>query len=270
MNVEAGKQQVVDALVGEWAALDALLDGLSPEQWALPTCLPGWRVTDVVAHLIGTEAMLAGDPVPETGVDVKALPHVRNDIAAFNEQWVEALRDTEPAGMLAGFREITARRAAALAAMSEADFAAPSWTPAGQATYGRFMQIRIYDCWTHEQDIRAALGAPGNEHGPAAEAALTEASLSMGYVIGKRAAAPDGSSVLIDLTGPMRRALTVKVDGRAQLIPAPEEPPTSTLRLSSSLFLRLCAGRPASTDAVELAGDRDLAARVLAHLAFTI
>jgi len=30
--------------------------------------LPGWRVTDVVAHLIGTEAMLAGEPTPATDV----------------------------------------------------------------------------------------------------------------------------------------------------------------------------------------------------------
>ncbi|ROO85770.1 uncharacterized protein (TIGR03083 family) [Actinocorallia herbida] len=270
MSGETDKKQVTATLVGEWAALDALLGGLSAEQWAAPTCLPGWRVTDVVAHLIGTEAMLAGDPTPETGVDVRALPHVRNDIGAFNEQWVTALRYEEPAAMLARFRDVTVRRTAALEAMSEEEFAAPSWTPAGQATYARFMRIRVYDCWMHEQDIRAALDIPGHEAGPAPEAALEEASHALGLIVGKRAAAPDGSTVLVDLVGPVHRALTVKVDGRAHLVPATDDPPTAALRLTSSLFLRLCGGRPAPDPAVDLSGDRELARRVLDELAFTI
>ena len=39
--------------------------------------------------------------------------------------------------------------------MTQADFDAPSWTPAGRdETYGRFMRIRHYDCFMHEHDIR--------------------------------------------------------------------------------------------------------------------
>jgi uncharacterized protein (TIGR03083 family) len=264
------KDQVAEVLVGEWAALDRLLADLPAPEWARPTCLPGWRVTDVVAHLIGTEAMLTGEATPAIDVDVKALPHVRNDIAAFNEQWVVALRDKSPATMLARFRDVTARRTEALAAMSQADFDAPSWTPAGQATYGRFMRIRTYDCWMHEQDIRGTVRTPGNEDGPAATTSLDEAAQALGYVIGKRAAAPDGSTVVIDLTGPIRRTLTVEVDGRARLVDHSATPPASTLRLPSTLFLRLCGGRPADQDAVTLEGDQDLGRRILNHLAFTI
>lgn len=270
MNGDADRKRVIDVLVGEWAALDRLLTGLTGEEWARPTCLPGWRVTDVVAHLIGTESMLAGEPVPAADVDVTALPHVRNDIAAFNEQWVMALREEEPAAMLARFRDVTSRRAAMLAGMSDAEFDAPSRTPAGQATYGRFMQIRIYDCYMHEQDVRAAVGAPGNEDGPAADAAVDEAARALGYVVGKRAAAPDGSTVLIDLTGPVRRSLAVEVDGRARLVDGRGGPATTELRLPSTLFLRLCGGRTAVHDQVEVAGDRELGRRILDNLAFTI
>jgi len=195
---------------------------------------------------------------------------VRNDIAAFNEQWVAALREEEPAAMLARFRDVTSRRAEALARMSEADFATPSWTPAGQATYGRFMQIRIYDCYMHEQDIRDAVGAPGNEDGPAAAAAVDEASRALGYVIGKRAAAPDGSTVLIDLTGPIRQMMTVKVDGRARLVADDGLPPTTALHLPSTLFLRLCGGRTVPDGPVEIDGDQDLGRRIMDNLAFTI
>ena len=271
MNQSPSNEQVTEVLVGEWTELDRLLAGLSDEEWERPTCLPGWRVTDVVAHLIGTEAMLAGESVPATDVDVKALPHVRNDVAAVNEQWVVALRHEKPAAMLTRFRDITARRAEILAGMSQADFDAPSWTPAGQATYGRFMQIRTYDCWMHEQDIRGTVGTPGNEDGPAAAAAVDEAARIMGYVIGKRAAAPDGSTVLIDLTGPIRRRLTIKVDGRARLVAGSAEPPTTALHLPSTLFMRLCGGRRTTSPAdIDLEGDQELGHRIVDNLAFTI
>jgi uncharacterized protein (TIGR03083 family) len=269
-DTRIGKDHVVATLTGEWAAIDDLLSGLPPAGWARPTCLPGWRVTDVVAHLIGTEAMLAGDAAPDPGVDVRALPHVRGDIAAVNEQWVQALRDEPPAAMLRRFREVTARRAEALARMSQAEFDAPSWTPAGQATYARFMQIRIFDCWMHEQDVRAATGDPGNEDGDAAETALEETVRALGYLVGKRAAAPDGAVVLIELTGPLHRRLTVVVDGRARLVDEAPAPPTAVLRLSSSRYLRLAGGRTRGDEGVELDGDVVLARRVLDNLAFTM
>ncbi|GLY91987.1 maleylpyruvate isomerase family mycothiol-dependent enzyme [Actinoallomurus iriomotensis] len=264
------KETVVAALTAEWAALDVLLDGLPPGDWTRPTCLPGWRVTDVVAHLIGTEASLAGDETPDPGVDVRALPHVRGDVAAFNELWVQALRDAAPEEMLARFREVTARRAARLERMTRSDFDAPSWTPAGQATYGRFMRIRVFDCWMHEQDIREAVGVPGHEDGGSAEVALEEATRALGYLVGKRAAAPDGSIVRIELTGPLVRRLTVVVDGRARLVDEAPGPPTAVLRMSSSHYLRLGGGRTGDHAGVELDGDRDLARRVLDNLAFTI
>lgn len=264
------KEPVIALLAEEWTVLDHLLAGLAPGQWAGPTCLPGWRVTDIAAHLIGTEETLSGESAPETDVDLRALPHVRNDIAAFNEQWVQALRDEKPEAMLARFREVTARRVEQLERMPQEDFDAPSWTPAGHDTYARFMQIRIYDCWMHEQDIRAAIEQPGSEDGPTAEAALGEVSRALGYIVGKLAAAPDGSILRFDLTGPLHRELTVVVDGRAKLVEDAPGDPTATLRLSSPKFMRLTGGRTKDQSGVELDGDRDLAQRVLDNLAFTI
>ncbi|HZE31701.1 MAG TPA: maleylpyruvate isomerase family mycothiol-dependent enzyme [Actinoallomurus sp.] len=199
------KGPLIAALTGKWATLDRLLAGLPSGRWAEPSCLPGWRVTDIVAHLIGTESMLAGESAPEADVELESLPHVRNDVAAVNEQWVRALRDESPSAMRERFRDITGRRAGSLEQMPQEDFDAPSWTPAGNATYARFMQIRTYDCWMHEQDLRVTLGIPGGEDGSAAETALEEATRALGYIVGKRAAAPDGAIVAIDLTGPLTR-----------------------------------------------------------------
>jgi uncharacterized protein (TIGR03083 family) len=263
------KDPVIAVLTEEWTIIDRLLTGVTAGEWTRPTCLPGWRITDVVAHLIGTEAGLAGDRTPECGVDVAALPHVRNDIAAWNEHWVQSLRDERPEAMLERFREVTARRGAQLRRMSQEEFDAPSWTPVGDGTYGRFMQIRTYDCWMHEQDIRDALGIPGGEDGPVAESVLDEPVRALGYIVGKRAGAPDGSVVRFDLTGPLRRELTVVVDGRAKLVDEAPGAPTATLRMGSGTFTRLTGGRTTDPAGVELAGDAVLAQRVLDSLAVT-
>ena len=157
--------------------------------------------------------------------------------------------------------------------MSTEEFNAPSWTPTGQATYARFMRIRIFDCWMHEQDIRAAVGLPGNEDGPAAAEALAEVVLALGYIIGKKGRAPDGSSVLIRLTDPVERELPVVVDGRARVVARIDGEPTASLDMSSSLFLRLAGGREDASEAVgriEFGGDEALGHQLATNLAYTI
>jgi uncharacterized protein (TIGR03083 family) len=268
---EAEKNRVVELLGAEWSIIADLLARLDNAAWSRPA-LPGWDVHDVLAHLIGTERMLAGEQ-PAGPADIDARAHVRNAIGEANEAWVAALRDRPHADLLDDFRTVTADRLASLRAMSPEEFNAPSWTPAGQATYARFMQIRIFDCWMHEQDIRAVVGVPGNESGAAAEEALDEVVKALGYIVGKRGRAPDGSSVLIRLTGPVQRDLPVVVDGRARVVAAIEGEPTASLALSSSLFFRLAGGRDTAEVAVsriELGGDTGLARQVATNLAYTI
>ncbi|HEY5098012.1 MAG TPA: maleylpyruvate isomerase family mycothiol-dependent enzyme, partial [Acidimicrobiales bacterium] len=91
------KDRTVDLLATEFAAVTSLLAGLADGQWEVGTCLPGWTVHDVVAHLLGTELQLCGRPPPEA--DVSHLTHMRNPIATANEAWVESLRPLDPAEM---------------------------------------------------------------------------------------------------------------------------------------------------------------------------
>ena len=265
------KDRVVELLGSEWSVIACLMGDLDDEAWCR-TALPGWNVHDVLAHMIGTERALAGTMFPDlAGQDLGA--HVRNDIGRANEAWVVSLRDRSNAGLLADFRAVTSDRLASLRAMSVEEFNAPSWTPAGQATYARFMQIRTFDCWMHEQDIRTAVAIPGNEGGAAAEQALDEVVLALGYIVGKRGRAPDGSSVLIRLTGPVKRDLAVVVEGRARVVPAISGEPTAGLTLSSSLFMRLAGGRedPAAALAgIGLSGDVPLARQLATSLAYTV
>ncbi|TCO48842.1 maleylpyruvate isomerase family mycothiol-dependent enzyme [Actinocrispum wychmicini] len=264
------KDTLVKALVDEWTAIDGLLTALPPADWAKPTALPGWSVQDVVSHIVGGELGLAGQQPPVTK---KSFAHVRNDIGTINEYWVDWLRAESPDEVHARFRSATTQRAQVLQDMTSEDFDAPSWTPAGQGTYGRFMRIRLFDCWMHEQDIREAVGHQGNESGPSAEISLDEITAALGYIVGKRAAAPAGASVTFHLTGPVERALHVLVDGRAKVVDSLPGPATVTLVLTSSLFARLCGGRtPVGERVAEIHfdGDRELGERVAHALPFTI
>lgn len=271
------KSAVLAGLFAVWDDLDALLAGLSEADWRAASPLPGWDVKALVSHMIGTESFLAGIAAPEPDIDVSALAHVRNDIGAMNECWVRHLGAHADADVLESFRAITDDRRAALTALSDEEWDAVTATPTGPDSYGRFMRIRVFDCWMHEQDIRVALERPPSDDelaGPAASLALDEIAATMGYVVGRLAKAPEGSRVQFELTGPLARTIRVSVDGRAAVVDdfAGREP-TATVRLDGLQFTRLAGGRPmcpARAQAVELGGDNAVAGQIVEHLNFVI
>ncbi|HMT61021.1 MAG TPA: maleylpyruvate isomerase family mycothiol-dependent enzyme, partial [Microthrixaceae bacterium] len=118
-----------DALVGElravWRSLAEACDGIAEADWDIATRCPGWTVRDQLSHVLGTELMLAGAPAP--GVD-DVGEHVRNDIGRVNEAWIAQRRTRPGPDVLAEFREITSGRLDVLAAMTQANFDADSWT----------------------------------------------------------------------------------------------------------------------------------------------
>ncbi len=267
------KAAVTDLLRREYSAIAGLCSTLAKDDWDVATCLPGWTVRDVLSHVIGAESMLCGESPPD--VDISHLAHMRNPIAEANEVWVESMRTFGGSEMLARFDDVTGRRMKALDAMTQEDFDAPSWTPAGHnETYGRFMRIRHYDCFMHEHDIRFAVGAPPRSADADLRSALEEVSTGLGYIVGRRARFPDGSSVRIDLTGPLSGTYLVKVDGRAAVVDSLGSPPTVGIELPTTLFLRLTGGRddaPGQAGGqIVFSGDRQLGEQLVANLAFTI
>lgn len=268
------KFEVLPGLFASWEAIERLLTGLPDEGWHTRTALPGWRVQDIVSHVIGTESLLAGIPAPEADCDVSALDHVHNDIGVLNECWVRYLRNETPDDMLARLGDITAQRTTMLTGMAEEAWNAVTMTPAGPDSYGRFMRIRTFDCWMHEQDIREALGRPASPAelaGPAGRLALDEMSVSMGFVVGKRGEAPAGARVAFELTGALARTIRVAVNGRAAVVDDfGGAEPTTSIRMDGLQFTRLCGGRRAPTTGVEISGDDEVGRRIVENLAYVI
>jgi uncharacterized protein (TIGR03083 family) len=267
------RDPTIEALAEVWGRLDELLTGLDEASWSAPTCLPGWDVKAVVAHLIGIEAMLLGEPAPDVEIDPAEYLHVRNDMGRINEAWVASMADLAPIELLTRFRDYTARRLEALRAIDQAGWDAEGFTPAGTDTYGRFMRIRTFDCWLHEQDIRDAVGSPGGEDGIAARAAFDEIETAVGYVVGKQAGAPAGSRVTFELTDPGARTIHVEVGQRARVVDELSGPATVTLTMPAGVFARLAAGRgdsEALCRQVTIDGDANLGRQILANLRFTM
>ncbi|BBX51216.1 maleylpyruvate isomerase family mycothiol-dependent enzyme [Mycolicibacterium poriferae] len=271
------KAEVLSGLFAVWEDLEKLLADLSDGQWKTATALPGWSVQDVVSHIIGTESFLQGLPAPDIDIDVSALGHVRNEIGAMNESWVHSMRAHSPEQMREELKAILHARRTALEDMSEQVWNEVTFTPAGPDSYGRFMRIRIFDCWMHEHDIREAVDAPASDRELAtttARLSLDEMAGSMGFVVGKRAGAPDGSRVAIELTGPLQRTIKVQVDGRAKVV---EDfggaDPTTTITIDGLLFTRLAGGRTPLAEHesdIGFSGDHTVGRRVVENLNYVI
>ncbi len=272
------KHDVLTALFASWDDIERLLASLSDDDWHAPSALPGWNVSDIVAHIVGIESILLGLPMPEHEPELSELDHVRNDIGVLNEAWVRELRGEAPAAMLERFRDITGRRRVVLNGTSEEDWNTIGLTPAGRDTYGRFMRVRTFDCWMHEQDIRIAVDRPPSDaelEGPAAQLALDEVQASIAFVVGKLGKAPDGSGVAIELTGPLARTFRIAViHSRAKLVDQfSEGGPTTVIRLDGLQFTRLCGGRPMCPRrpmAIEYGGDAEVGARIVEHLNYVV
>jgi uncharacterized protein (TIGR03083 family) len=262
---------VIAHLNAVWSSIDDLVTGLDDREWEQPTDCPGWTVRDQVSHLIGTESWLLGLPEPAP-VDPAAAPHAHNPLGLANEAWVAERRDRSGTEVAAEFRRVTADRLVALRAMTDEQMAAETDGPLGRTPYRAFMEVRVMDCWVHEQDIRRALGRSGHFSGPAAEAAFGRLTASLGYVVGKRSEAPDGSTVVARLEGPLARDVAVQmIDGKARPVDPVASEPTVTLSMTAETYACLMCGRWSPADVVadgrvRISGDRGLAERILAAM----
>jgi len=206
---------------------------------------------------------------------VPAADHVRNDVGAMNERWVAERRGRAGPDVMAEFAEVTAARLDALRAMPAERFEETGPSPVGVVPYREFMVVRVMDCWVHEQDMRVATDRVRRFEGEAATVAMGRIASAMPFVVGKRAGAPEGSSVRIEV-GPPTGPIHIEVrDGRARAVGALRGEPTVTVVMDADALWRLGCGRIQGSAArqagmVTVAGDGALGAAVVDAMAFMI
>jgi uncharacterized protein (TIGR03083 family) len=259
---------MIELLDGEWKALGELGATLSDEQWARPTDLPGWSVKDNLSHVVGTERMLSGLPVAEHELEMPEW--VKNMLGRINEIDVDVRRGMPAGDVLTEFMDVADRRRRQLDGMTEDDWARPTMSPAGEIPYGEFMEMRVFDTWVHEQDMRRAVGIPGHLEGPIPAFCFEYISESLLVVVGKRAKPPEGSAVAFEIAGrPARRVVVAIRDAWAHRDDGAS--PDTTLGMEFQTYMCLMTGRwdphdAVASGAVVLEGDRAVGERVVASM----
>lgn len=253
---------LVAAFAECFGAMSALGRTLTEDQWDAPSLCPGWTCKDALIHVTAAERAFAEwTPSPEPPM-AAITAHARE------------LRRQRGGQVIDAFDRVTAQRLEQLRALSEADLDTVCWSPAGQGPYRRYMEIRVFDHWAHEHDIRIPLGLPARVDGLGARISVNEAHIAFGYLVGKRAALPEGTSATVHVTGPAGRDLHAVVEGRAKVVDHLDHP-TCSITTDLLTFELLCCGRidpdgPLADGRVTLDGDLDLAERLARNLAFTI
>lgn len=256
----------IDNLNACFDSVDALLSQLDDTQWSVQSYCPDWDVRGVAMHLAAVEAMLLGE-----------APGSFTDSVPFNKvgDYVSSVADLSNADLLAAYRATIAERKAELATYTSEQMDVASMTPVGPQTYGRFMAIRVFDYWVHEQDIRGPLGLPGHEAGAAAAMAINEIEISLPYIVGKKIGLGDGKSITFELTGPVERTMHVQVDGRAGNVDALDAPADVVVTADSTTFALLACGRidpqgPIDAGKISWSGDMEIGEHAARNLRFTM
>lgn len=256
-----------------WRAIEDFLDlaeSLEPADWDRPTELPGWDVRAVVSHVAHLEAVTGGGPHEDA--EVPEAPHITGPMGQFTEIGVINRRETEPAEIIDQIRRYATARHDALLADPPQDpqvpapgiFGAIGWTTE------KLLRNRPLDVWMHEQDIRQAIGRPGNLDSPAADHAVDYLLESLGFVLVKGAGAPAGTTLVVEIEGHPPVAYAVGDDGRGRPLADLPAEPTVALAMDRGTYLRLAGGRGTPpAEAVTVDGDRELARAVLDHMAVT-
>ena len=172
-------------------SVNALLHALDDADWPVPV-LRDLSVQGLVGHLIAVEAdfqrAVVGDP------EVAAADHITTTQATAQRQTTR-----RPATTRADWRR-EANRALALVE-TDGDLSTPVAMHGLQTSLGALLVIRAFELWTHENDIRAAVGRPPSVPDPSTlrlMTALAARALPVGADrIGLRAA----TDVRLVLTG---------------------------------------------------------------------
>jgi uncharacterized protein (TIGR03083 family) len=256
-----------------WRAVDdftSLLEEVPAEQWSTPTDLAGWDVRAVASHTAHLESILAG--APEESAEVGEPEHVTGLMGLYTEIGVVNRRDSSPDEIINEIRSVTTARHTTLLADPPTDGAAKPEVIFGGVPWDweTLLRNRPLDIWMHEQDVRRAVGRPGNLDSPAAQHTADYLIESFGYVLAKKAGAPSGTTAVLEVEGSAPAGFTVNDVGRGEQLPEVPAVPDVTLRMDRAAFIVLAGGRrPAEPGAVTVEGDEELGRRIVDSMATT-
>ena len=177
----------------------------------LPSDCPGWSVRDLFAHIVGLGQLLEGAPVPQ--VDLPDLDHVESDLDRHMEGPVHIRRHLPLVAIvdeLAGFKP---RRLAHLRDLANSDGDPEVIPPFGDPrALSAVLPVHLVDIWSHEQDIRRALGIDIQTDTPAGLFCLSR-TLEVWAALLPRKVEGLGAELVVTVAGrePEARSITIEL-----------------------------------------------------------
>ena len=234
-----------DAFAASVEQLRNVLLDLSPDEWLAPTTTPYGRVRDLVAHLVGIEAVTVGwmtSDVLEVTDHVAVTEPARRELA---NTATGALLDA----WLAGTR---------LVLDTEVDPAKPVIANDIPSDVDNMLVMRTFEVWAHTDDVLAAVGRDPAPLDPGRAALMSSRLMSaVGIVMQLQGDGPD-ITVRAVLTGP---------GGGCHDLPlTPGAPTTPAMRIVADVtdLCRLAGHRLDRADLdAEIEGDPAVAERIL-------
>lgn len=251
----------VGALRATIAELADVLDSLPAESWSAPVpAYPGWTVAGLVAHLLGVERYV-GRNVGLWSFTVD--PAIEDDHLAVTAPVQAEWQGRSGPEVAAAWHESAVAVAEHAAGSDEDALATPVRYHQLTPSLASLLVVRVFEIWTHTDDIRAAVGLPLQAPDPARLALMTELAvgvLPLGMELEGRPR--PGRTARVVLTGP---------GGGTWVTPlGPDGPdrPDTTLVADVVDFCRVAARRlePAALDVV-VEGDADLVMDMLVGVA---
>jgi uncharacterized protein (TIGR03083 family) len=276
-------QGLVEAYAQTTRAVVDLGRSCSEAEFTLQTECPGWTVHDQIAHVAGIEAMLEGHRDPE--VELPAYDHLSNELSHQTERAVEVRRSRRHQDVVSELEHVLGQRLSSLRSPGlSADSIIPG--PFGPAPAATVAIMRTFDIWAHEQDIRSAIGRPGDLDSPAAAVFVDQVLTQLPRIVAREAKVEAGHTVILALTGPILAKVGVRVDegedgrphghamftGESVDASTPHvEGPITSISMSTEAFTRRAAGRRSVDDTTYTlnSGDEGVARRVLDAVTIT-
>jgi uncharacterized protein (TIGR03083 family) len=237
-------------------ALGRLLSELSPEDWSAPT-IEGWTVKGLVAHLVAVEEYF-GRQLGLWPLEIDEA--LEADHLGMTREFVAAWSDRPAWEVLSRWRELTDAITSHLASLDRAAGRQPIHFHFLDTSLSTVLITRVFEVWTHDEDIRRATGRPPIPPDAARLRRMSRIAVpSLPFGLALSGIEGAGRTVRIVLTG----AGGGTWDQALGLGEAPGEP-EATIVVDVVDYCRLAAKRrgPRDVDAV-IEGDEELAARVL-------
>lgn len=234
-------------------SFDGVLSGLTDADWHRPV-LRDLDIQGLVGHLIGVERQL------HAAVGIGPAVAIGTDHVASTQADALAQAGRPPNETRAEWLDLMSTTVAHAAALDPQGRALPVTLHTFTVPFERLLVVRAFETWTHEEDIRRAVGQPLAAPDPARLRLMTELAVSaLPSGLARIARPQPGRTARIVLTGPGGGTWQAALDRG--------EPGATDVRVVADAvcFCRLVANRctPADLGAV-IDGDEVLASVLLA------